>query len=146
MIPPRPDGCSCHGLRKATRHLNQHYDRHLAPSGLNIGQYALLSTLARRGPIAPGAFAEVMAMDRTTMGRNLQPLEREGLVAITVDPTDRRGRLVSLTAEGQARLVAARPLWSAAQTAFETSFGMDQAQALRTLLAELIATDLIPAP
>ena len=143
--PPRADRCSCAGLRKATRHLTQHYDLHLAPTGLNIGQYSLLANLARRGPIAPGAFAALMAMDRTTMGRNLQPLEREGLVAVAIDPVDRRGRLVSLTAEGQARLDAARPLWAAAQAAFEDRFGAAQAATLRGLLATLIATDLATA-
>lgn len=143
---PRPDRCSCAGLRKATRHLTQHYDQRLAPTGLNIGQYALLANLARRGPIAPGAFAALMAMDRTTMGRNLQPLEREGLVAVAVDPADRRGRLVSLTAQGQARVAQARPLWSDAQAAFEHRFGADRAEALRALLAGLLATDLTPAP
>lgn len=143
-VPPEPraDRCSCAGLRKATRHLTQHYDRHLAPAGLNIGQYSLLANLARHGPIAPGAFAALLAMDRTTMGRNLQPLEREGLVAIAIDPADRRGRLVSLTGEGQARLEAARPLWTAAQTAVEERFGAAQAAALRSLLATLIVTDL----
>lgn len=149
MLPPdtpRPDRCSCAGLRKATRHLTQHYDQALAPVGLNIGQYALLANLARRGPVAPGAFAALMAMDRTTMGRNLQPLEREGLIAVTVDPADRRGRIVSLTRDGEARLAAARPLWAAAQAEFERGFGADRAEALRVLLAGLIATDLTPAP
>lgn len=144
--PPRPDRCSCAGLRKATRHLTQHYDQRLAPLGLNIGQYALLANLARRGPIAPGAFATLMAMDRTTMGRNLQPLEREGLVEVAPDPDDRRARLVSLTAEGQARLAAARPVWASAQTDFETRFGVARTEALRELLADLIATDLTTAP
>lgn len=138
----RTDGCSCHGLRKATRHLNQFYDRHLAPVGLNIGQHALMSWLDRRGPIALGAFAEVMAMDRTTLARNLQPLERDGLVAVTPDPEDRRSRILALTDEGRTRLAAGRALWAVAQTEFETRFGPDRAQSLRVLVAELLATDL----
>jgi DNA-binding MarR family transcriptional regulator len=149
MNPPTifsPDRCSCGGLRKATRHLTQYYDQRLAPVGLNIGQYALLATLARRGPIAPGAFAALMTMDRTTMGRNLQPLERNGLVAIAPDPANRRGRLVSLTAEGQARLAEARPAWATAQAVLETRFGPARTDALRGLIAELIATDLTTAP
>ncbi|MBW6400093.1 MarR family winged helix-turn-helix transcriptional regulator [Roseomonas sp. HJA6] len=139
---PPPDRCSCHGLRKATRHLTQFYDRHLHPVGLNIGQYALIGRLAARGPIAMTAFAEVMGMDRTTLGRNLHPLERDGLVTIAPDPEDRRSRRLALTVEGQARLAAARPLWSAAQDDLECRFGADRAQALRVLLAELLATDL----
>jgi len=137
-----PDRCSCHGLRKATRHLTQFYDRHLGPAGLNIGQYALLGRLAARGPIAMTAFADVMGMDRTTLGRNLQPLERDGLVTIAPDPDDRRSRRLALTEQGQARLVTARPLWAAAQDDLESRFGVDRAQALRVLVAELLATDL----
>ncbi|MBR0680094.1 winged helix-turn-helix transcriptional regulator [Roseomonas eburnea] len=137
-----PDRCSCHGLRKATRHLTQFYDLRLAPAGLNIGQYALLGRLASRGPIALGAFAAVMAMDRTTLGRNLQPLERDGLLTVGPDPADRRSRLLALTPEGQARFAAARPLWAAAQQDFEARFGPDRTQALRLLVAELLATDL----
>jgi len=137
-----PDRCSCHGLRKATRHLTQFYDQRLAPAGLNIGQYALLSRLAARGPIALGAFAAIMAMDRTTLGRNLQPLERDGLLTAAPDPADRRSRLLALTPDGEARLAAARPLWAAAQDDLEARFGADRTQALRLLLAELLATEL----
>ncbi len=137
-----PDRCSCHGLRKATRHLTQFYDQRLAPVGLNIGQYALLGRLAAHGPIALGAFAAIMAMDRTTLGRNLQPLERDGLVAIGPDPADRRSRLLALTPEGEVRRAAARPLWAAAQDDIEARFGADRTQALRLLVAELLATDL----
>ena len=140
MLPT--DRCTCHGLRKATRHLTQFYDRRLTAVRLNIGQYALLARLAARGPIALGAFAAIMAMDRTTLGRNLQPLEREGLLAIGPDPNDRRSRLLSLTPEGEARLTAARPLWRAAQADLEASFGAERTQALRVLLAELLITDL----
>jgi DNA-binding MarR family transcriptional regulator len=137
-----PDRCSCHGLRKATRHLTQFYDQRLAPAGLTIGQYALLGRLAAHGPIALGAFASIMAMDRTTLGRTLLPLERDGLLATRPDPADRRSRLLALTAGGEARLAAARPLWAAAQGELEARFGPDRTQALRLLLAELLATDL----
>lgn len=137
-----PDRCSCHGLRKATRHLTQFYDQRLAPIGLNIGQYALLGRLAARGPIALGAFAAIMAMDRTTLGRNLLPLERDGLVTATPDPEDRRSRRLALTAEGQARLAAARPVWATAQEDLEHRFGADRTQALRLLVADLLDTDL----
>jgi DNA-binding MarR family transcriptional regulator len=138
----RTDRCSCHGLRKATRHLTQFYDQRLAPVGLSIGQYALLGRLAAHGPIALGAFAAIMAMDRTTLGRNLRPLERDGLVALGPDPGDRRSRLLALAPAGEARLAAARPLWAGAQDDLEARFGAERAQALRVLLAELLATDL----
>ena len=138
--PPSPGPCSCAGLRRATRHLTQYYDQRLTSVGLKVGQFSLLSNLARWAPISPGNFAERLAMDRTTMGRNLLPLEREGLVAVTVDPADRRARLVSITQAGRARLLAAHPIWAAAQTDFETRFGAGPAQAMRMMLADVCAT------
>lgn len=144
--PPSPGPCSCAGLRRATRHVTQFYDQRLAPAGLKIGQYSLLSNLARHGPIAPGAFAERLAMDRTTLGRTLLPLERTGLVAVSVDASDRRARLVSLTTAGREKLAAARPFWAAAQSAFETRFSADRAQALRAMLTAVSATDLSSTP
>ena len=58
-----------------------------------------------------------MGLDRTTLGRNLRPLERDGLVAIGVDPQDRRGRALEITKLGQAKLARGRALWEAAQAA-----------------------------
>ena len=144
--PPSPGSCSCAQLRRATRHVTQFYDQRLSPSGLTVGQFSLLSNLARHDPISPGAFAERLAMDRTTMGRSLRPLEREGLVAIAVDPADRRARLVGLTDAGRIRLAAAQPLWAMAQAAFEARLGPAHAQAMQVLLAEVCATDLSPTP
>jgi DNA-binding MarR family transcriptional regulator len=144
--PPRPDICNCLAIRKAARHVSQFYDRHLAPTGLRTTQFSILARLQRRGPSTINELAADLVMDRTTLGRNLGPLERDGLVAIAVDPKDRRGRVLSVTAEGAARLASARERWSAAQRGFEAAFGAPQAAALRQTLASLVATDLGTQP
>ncbi len=54
-------------------------------------------------------------MDRTTLTANLKPLERRGLVNTKVDPADRRGRLVILTAAGRTLLHDALPIWRRTQ-------------------------------
>src|SRR4051794_3428898 len=69
--------CVCSALRRSARATSRIYDDALAPSGLNVGQYAVLVVLARRGPVAVSALADELVMDRTTLSRSLQPLERE---------------------------------------------------------------------
>ena len=139
-----PDPCTCLAIRKAARHVSQFYDRRLAPAGLLTSQFSILARLRHRGPSTINELAEDMVMDRTTMGRNLKPLERDGLIAVAVDPADRRRRALTLTPAGESRYAAARPLWGAAQRDFTTRVGTDTFATLRTALASLVATDLAP--
>lgn len=134
---PTDTPCHCSTLRKASRHLTQLYDRALAPAGLRATQFAVLSTLARSGPLAISALAAHMVMDRTTMGRALRPLAREGLLAIGPG-RDRRTRRLSLTEAGETRLAAARPLWLRAQSIFEERYDAGAAIRLRDDLRRVI--------
>ncbi|NEU10748.1 winged helix-turn-helix transcriptional regulator [Methylobacterium sp. BTF04] len=131
--------CHCLAVRQGARQVTQFYDRHLAPSGLRTTQYSLLNWLGRLGPVSIHALADAMVMDRTTMGRALRPLERDGLVRIGPGP-DGRTRALSLTEAGQARLVTAAPFWRQAQEQFEAAYGAEAAQTLRAALARLVAT------
>ncbi|MCC7273111.1 MAG: MarR family transcriptional regulator [Alphaproteobacteria bacterium] len=133
-------------MRKAARHVTQFYDRHLAPTGLRTTQFSILANLRRRGPSTINELAAELVMDRTTMGRNLRPLERDGLVAIAADPRDRRSRALSLTGRGEALVAEARERWLAAQRAFDAAFGAERAAQLREVLATLVATDLAAKP
>jgi DNA-binding MarR family transcriptional regulator len=67
--------------------------------------------LNRPKPPSIGPVAELLAMDRTTLTAAIKPLERRGLLLVQVDPGDRRGRLLSLTAEGHRLLAKAVPIW-----------------------------------
>ena len=125
--------CNCFAIRSAARQATQFYDRHLAPSGLRTTQFSILSTLARLGPLSINALASRMEMDRTTMGRAVRPLEREGLVVIGPGP-DGRTRALGITELGRERIIAAAPLWREAQSKFETSYGPEEAEALRAAL------------
>lgn len=135
--------CNCFAIRAAARQTSQLYDRHLAPSGLRTTQFSVLANLRRSGPLAIGELASLMAMDRTTMGRALRPLEREGLVEIGPG-RDGRTRALSLTEAGRTRLRLAAPLWREAQAAFEARYGRAEAAALRDALRRL--RELEPAP
>src|SRR6516164_11562083 len=107
-MPPKiastAQDCVCLAVRQAARHVTQFYDRMLAPSGLRTTQFSLLAKLRRQGPITINALAAEMVMDRTTLGRNILPLEREGLISITAGRTDRRSKEIRLTDAGLERL------------------------------------------
>src|SRR5271157_5095796 len=116
--PPRVEECTCLAVRQAARHITQFYDQHLAPAGLRTTQYSILSKLRRLGPMTINALAEELVMDRTTLGHNIVPLEREGLISIAPGRTDRRSKELRLTDAGIERLRAARGGWREAQTQF----------------------------
>jgi len=107
--------CACAALRRATRAVTAAYDVALAPSGLRVTQFSVLRTLARLGPVPVTRLAAEAALDRSTMGRNLDPLERRGLVRIEAGHQDQRERVVHLTAAGEAAVESALPRWREAQ-------------------------------
>jgi DNA-binding MarR family transcriptional regulator len=113
------DTCLCLHLQRAARAVARRFDEALRPLGLTSGQFSLLMSLNRPEPASIGAVADLLGMDRTTLTANLKPLERRGLVTVTVDETDRRGRQMTLTPAGRTLLVAAIPLWERTQSATE---------------------------
>jgi DNA-binding MarR family transcriptional regulator len=140
---PRLEECTCLAVRQAARHITQFYDQYLAPAGLRTTQFSILARLKRTGPMTINALADELVMDRTTLGRNMLPLEREGLISIAPGRTDRRSKELRLTDAGAERLRAAREGWKEAQTRFAAAFGGDERTVgLRVLLREVSATDL----
>ena len=79
---PRPEDCNCFAVRSAARHVTQLYDQLLAPVGLRVTQFSILAKLERKGPLTINVLADDMVMDRTTLGRNIRPLERDGLISV----------------------------------------------------------------
>ena len=148
MSGERRDGfqeCNCLAIRQAARHVTQFYDQVLAPTGLRATQFAILGRLRRNGPMTINALAAELVMDRTTLGRNILPLERDGLIAVARGRADRRRHELHLTEAGLARYHAAAACWSEAQARFGKSFGDDRAAALRGLLREVTACDFAAA-
>lgn len=131
------DVCNCAAIRKAARHVTLLYDRHLSATGLRVTQFGILSWLDRLGPRSINELAATLQMDRTTMGRTIRPLERDGLVQITTDPRDGRRRPLSITPSGRERLAAGRDGWLSAQAAFDEAYGAGPALALRETMAGL---------
>lgn len=113
------DTCLCLHVQRAARAVARRFDDVLRPHGLTNGQFSLLVALNRPAPPTMGAVAALLAMDRTTLTANLKPLERRGLIKVAVDKSDRRGRVLSLTARGKRSVADAFPAWKSAQEAME---------------------------
>lgn len=136
---PREPPCNATALRKASRRLTQLYDDALEGSGLRSTQFAILVELQRWGEQPPtvAQLAAKLVMDRSALGHNLRPLEREGLLSLQQGSDDRRRRHVVLTAQGKAKVREAVRLWEGAQRRFNEIFGAARASQLRTTLFEI---------
>ena len=111
IAQPARNGCICLDLQRAARAIARRFDAAFRPLDLTNGQFSLLMSLKHRGSSQMGRVAALLAMDRTTLTAALKPLARRGLVNVTVDPADRRGRQLRLTPAGRRLLAAARPIW-----------------------------------
>ena len=140
---PKPDECNCFMVRSAARHVTQLYDQTLAPVGLHVTQFSILEKLKRLGPLTINALAKEMLMDRTTLSRNVLPLERDGLIKIEASAADGRAKELHLTKAGEKRLQAGCRAWAQAQARFERRFGAQRAADLRVLLRAVVASDFI---
>jgi DNA-binding MarR family transcriptional regulator len=132
--------CTCGSLRKASRRISQFYDVALAPVGIRSTQYSILSEVERgsaAGSVTMCELAAAMVMDRSTLGHNLRPLERDELVILRLAQDDRRKRYVELTRRGRALLQRARRLWRQAEGRFEAIFGKEPAAELRAVLLNI---------
>jgi DNA-binding MarR family transcriptional regulator len=140
----RHTACTCGSLRKASRRVSQFYDAALAPVGIKSTQFSILAEVERGsidGPLSMCELATAMVMDRSTLGHNLRPLERDDLLSLRLTATDRRKRHVALTKKGKATLRRARRLWRTAEGRFEKTFGKRHAADLRAVLLYIAGND-----
>jgi DNA-binding MarR family transcriptional regulator len=134
--------CNCLALRQAARHVTQFYDQHLASTGLRTTQFSILAKLQGLGPMTINALARELVMDRTSLGRTMLPLERDGLIAIREGSVDRRSKELAVTKAGTERLQRAAKRWVEAQKEFEKRFNARRAADLRGLLGEVVSCEL----
>jgi DNA-binding MarR family transcriptional regulator len=128
-----PSSCLEYNLRKASRIAAQHYEEVMKPCGLRNTQFSLIVATSLMGKPLISDLAKVLAMDRTTVSRNLKPLQRQGLLSITTGE-DRRSRQIILTEAGKQRLVQAIPLWKQAHQSLQQKVGLENAQQLLAML------------
>ncbi len=142
--PAQPQGCTNFKLRQLLRRVSQRYDAEMAQAGLKTTQFSLLSSLQSLGPLRPGDLAAAMAMDASTLTRNLKPLVAAGWVAQGAG-ADGRSRLVSLTDAGRAKRAAGLRCWRVAQLGMNDALGTQQVAALHALIDQSLAL-LAPLP
>jgi DNA-binding MarR family transcriptional regulator len=133
----QPRHCVANALQTTARRVGRLYAEALAPTGLTRIQFPILARLDARGPLPMTALAEQLHMDRTTLTRDVAPLERDGLVERPKDPADGRVRLVALTATGRARLEEARSHWRRAQEQVLDLVGREAWRSLEDALRDL---------
>lgn len=131
--------CACFSLRKAARAVTQLYDEILKPTGIRAAQFSLLVAAKAYGPVTVTRLAEMGVMDRTTLTRNLKPLERKGLVNV-VSGKDQRTRLITLTILGQDALAGALPLWKKAQARVVEILGPQRWSSVQSDLREVVSS------
>lgn len=131
------DCCLCLHVQRAARALARRFDEALRPVGLTNGQFSLLMSLNRPEPPGIASVATLLAMDRTTLTAALKPLERRGLVTVTKDASDRRGRLLTLTPVGKTLLASAVPIWERTHRDVEVQLKKIDPELLRSSLRDL---------
>lgn len=124
-------------LRKASRFITSLYDEYLRPVGLRANQLSILMALEQAGSVTITSLSEILLMDRTTLPRDLKPLERQGWVSIT-EGEDRRKRFIALTPDGRDLLKRALPLWEQAQIRIQDYMGDDSYKGLLDRLTDVI--------
>jgi DNA-binding MarR family transcriptional regulator len=143
----RQTECICVNLRRAARAMTTLYDGALAAAGVKVTQFSLLRAVQRNEPAPINVLAEDLDLDRTTLARNLDPLQRDGFVELAPG-ADRRVTEVRLTRKGRAALSKALPLWHQAQADIGRRFSAGQIEQLRAIAAEAteVAAEMASLP
>ena len=116
--------CVGFNIRKAMRAVSQHYDKILAPTGLRGTQFTILTVLCIHNKVTVTDLANYLVMDRTTLTRNLKPLQTEGYLVISPGLQDRRSRQITLSSKGKKTQKLALPFWQKAQREMVDYMGM----------------------
>jgi DNA-binding MarR family transcriptional regulator len=132
--------CACTRVRRAARVLTNLYDEALMSTGLNIAQFGLLRAVARLDEPNLSELAAEMALDRSTLGRNVQVLQRMGLLDVS-EGDDLRARRITMTPRAERLVESCLPRWERAQRTVELRLGAQGVATLLALLERLERTD-----
>jgi len=124
-------------MRKSARKITQFYENSLREAGVKPTQFSILAALANTGPIQLTQLADRLVLERTSLTRNLNVLERNSWIDIQPGEEDSRQRVVSLTRNGYKQLDCAIPYWQKAQKAIVKDMGQETITGLRRTLDEM---------
>ena len=132
--------CACNKVRTAARSVTSAYDEALRPTGLRATQFAVLAAVGADGSVSITALAQLLGMDRSTLSRNLGPLEKAGLVKVGSEGW-RRSRTLDITRKGRALFEKAVPFWEKAQDSLRRKLGEQDWTSIRDSLDRLAHAD-----
>jgi len=118
-----PIHCVSSNLHQAARAVTRVYAKEMRSCGLTRSQFGILAYLTGLGTVTHRELADRLFMERTTLTRNLKPLEKQGLVKVKTSDSDARAREISLTELGGEQFQEARKLWQKAQRKLLNTFG-----------------------
>ena len=128
--------CNCLNLRRASLAITEIYDHYLAPSQLSVSQLSILKHIFAMEPVNVSELATEIRLDRTTLVRNLKPLEQQGLIH-DIAQSGTRNRQLCLTAAGRERIEQANAYWELAQKRIEAQLGLEDTKTLQALLLKI---------
>jgi DNA-binding MarR family transcriptional regulator len=123
--------CLCSASRSAARNITGIFDEHMRPHGLRTTQFTVLVNLMLRGPTALGTLAKHLALERTTLTRNLAALAEKGWTRDDVDELDFRSHIISVTPAGEDVVREAFGAWRSAQKHVASILGGSDVDAIR---------------
>ncbi|MFP4510450.1 MAG: MarR family winged helix-turn-helix transcriptional regulator [Spirochaetota bacterium] len=107
--------CPGYTLRRAQKVVSRLFEASFRDARITSSQFAILLTLAVNQPLSTGTLSEQLSSEVSTVTRNMQALDRLGLVR-TEPGTDKRFRDYRLTEAGVQSLDDNLPRWKEAQT------------------------------
>lgn len=135
--PDMSSPCYCKNLRDLTRKVTAIYDAELDAFGINIAQYSLMKLVINNHPVSLTRLGDIAGLERSTVGRNVTVLVRQGWLQVDRDGMDKRQQQVSITPEGEALLREAFPAWQRCQHILENQLGADNIRALQHIFHQI---------
>jgi Transcriptional regulators len=116
------ENCVCFNLRWVTRAVTQFYDAEMRRDGIRPTQGSILTSLGAKDSWNMAELSDWLGMDRTTLVRNLRPLQRDGFVKAVGGGRGNRVEL-TITGKGQKQIEKLTPAWKSAQSAVVKTLG-----------------------
>jgi len=129
--------CACANIRRAARAVTQLYEREMRGTGMGVSQFTILQALSLAGEVPQRRLGEMLSIDSTTLTRTLSHLRKQGWIAVRTG-SDRRERLISVTAAGLRNLKLSLPHWERAQERLRRILGDQRWEELGDLMHKVV--------
>lgn len=129
--------CTWFNIRRASRAITQYFDNYFRPYGIRVTQGNILGILNFKGESSITELAEFLFMDRTTLTRNIKPLQKKGLLAVN-SGSDKRTKILTITDKGSELIQKVFPHWKEANQHFINGMGNKNWTELNDRLSEVL--------